>query len=73
MAQLFSKQKIIGKFSIFVNFVFRFPDLLKLFNLFRRDINDVLRRLILTFDFGPENISLKSQEWTLVAIIILKL
>jgi hypothetical protein len=53
--------------------IFRFPDLLKLFGLFRRDINDVLRRLIFSFDFGPENISLKAQEWTLVAIIILKL
>jgi len=52
---------------------FRFPDLLNLFRLLRSDISNLLRRLVLSFDLGPENIVLKSQEWTLVAIILLKL
>jgi hypothetical protein len=32
-----------------------------------------LRKLVLSFDLGPENIVMKPQEWTLTAIVLLKM
>ena len=65
--------KIVKKHFEQKSGLFRFPDLLKLFGLLRRDISDPLRKVDATFELGAENIVLKPQEWTLVAIILLKM
>jgi len=49
------------------------PDVLQLLGILRRDINDQLNKLVFSFSLSAENIILKPEEWTLVAIILIKM
>ena len=52
-------------------FLLRFPSLLDLAGLRKRDFSDMLRRLVLTLSLDAESIVLRPGEWTLVAVILL--
>ena len=49
------------------------PDILKLMNISLNDINTDLKDLIESFQISATTVVFKSEEWTLIAIIILKL
>lgn len=49
------------------------PDILKLVNISLNDINTDLKDLIESFQISSKTVVFKSEEWTLIAIIILKL
>ena len=41
--------------------------------ILRGDINEILGKLVFSFDLTAENVVLKPEEWTLVAIFLLKM
>ena len=54
-------------------YYFRLPDILKLLGISHQHVNESLRKLILSFQLGAKNIVMKPQEWTLTAVILLKM
>lgn len=58
--------------SIFILFL-SLPDMLQLLGLLRLDINENLRKLVVSFEFSASNVVLKPKEWTLVALILIKM
>ena len=49
------------------------PDILQLIGISRQEIDESLRKLVLSFEFSATNIVLRPQEWTLVSVILLKM
>jgi len=49
------------------------PDILQLMGILRGDINEILGKFVFSFDLSAENVVLKPEEWTLVAIFLLKM
>ena len=52
---------------------FRIPGMLQLVGLLPSDVNEYLRKLVLSFELSANNVVLKTNEWTLVGIILLKM
>ena len=52
---------------------FRLPGMLQLVGLLPSDINEHLRKLVLSFELSAVNVVMKTNEWTLVAIIMIKM
>jgi len=49
------------------------PDILQLMGILRRNINETLGKFVFSFDLTADNVVLKPEEWTLVAIFMLKM
>ena len=47
--------------------------MLQLLGLIPSDVNEHLRKLVLSFELSASNVVLKTNEWTLVAVIIIKM
>ena len=47
--------------------------MLQLVGLLPSDVNEYLRKLVLSFELSANNVVLKTNEWTLVGIILLKM
>ena len=47
--------------------------MLQLVGLLPSDINEHLRKLVLSFELSAVNVVMKTNEWTLVAIIMIKM
>merc|ERR1712025_698180 len=49
------------------------PDLLKLLNISLDQIRSRVKQLVKSFLLSPDNVMFKSEQWTLICLIILKL
>ena len=65
-------QQQLRRRLVFDSFQRTFPEVLKLLKLTFDEIRADLKQLINSFKFSADNVVFKSDEWTLLAIIILK-